>query len=179
MPLEFLFPFFSRLAPCRFTPDCFTMKSREGSRVKHWVRYRFTLLAQLLLILVGFWVGIQVRTLPPIGIGILGDDVILFGPDATSLFLVMPHHSILLGTSPTACLPAWIQNCSSLPSIRTDYQFQFPSIRIDSPLHSIWTVYSFHSFWTGAQLLPLSIRVVGILPWTLPLTISRSPGPIL
>ena len=32
------------------------MKSREGSRVKHCVR--FTLLAQLLLILVGFWVGI-------------------------------------------------------------------------------------------------------------------------
>ena len=45
-----------RLLTHRFTPIRFTMESREGgSYVKHWV----TLLAQLLLILVGFWVGIR------------------------------------------------------------------------------------------------------------------------
>ena len=52
-----LFPF-CRLLCHRFTLNCFTMKSREGGSLdKHWVGC--TLLAQLLTILVGFWVGIQ------------------------------------------------------------------------------------------------------------------------
>ena len=133
------------------------MKSREGSRVKHWVG--FTLLAQLLLILVGFWVGIRVGILPQIG------DVTFHGPDATSLPLPTSLYvkitsallaPIRLGTTPTPCLPAKVKRYSSVPNIWTDYQFQFPSIRTVSSFHSIWTDYSFHSFQTNTQLLLLS-----------------------